>query len=100
MQPAGVHHVSLNVTNTAEATAFYTDVLGLRLIDRPDFPFDGAWLEVGGQQVLRRQRLVKAVAVHRGAALNEALRILEIPAPRGRGPGGRGPPGGGRRPGG
>ena len=35
-----------------------------------------------------------------GAALNEALRILEIPAPRGRGPGGRGPPGGGRRPGG
>jgi hypothetical protein len=35
-----------------------------------------------------------------GAALNEALRVLEIPAPRGRGPGGRGPPGGGRRPGG
>jgi hypothetical protein len=35
-----------------------------------------------------------------GAALNEALRVLEIPNPRGRGPGqGRGPPGG-RRPGG
>lgn len=35
-----------------------------------------------------------------GAALNEALRVLDIPAPRGRGPGGQGPPGGGRRPGG
>jgi hypothetical protein len=34
------------------------------------------------------------------AALNEALRVLDIPAPRGRGPGGQGPPGGGRRPGG
>lgn len=31
---------------------FYVDVLGLtRRDDRPDFPFDGAWLDAGDQQV-------------------------------------------------
>lgn len=52
MEPLGVHHVSINVTDTAAAVAFYTDVLGLTLrSDRPDFPFDGAWLDLGEQQV-------------------------------------------------
>ncbi len=31
---------------------FYRDVLGLDVrSDRPDFPFDGAWLDAGPQQV-------------------------------------------------
>ena len=52
MQPLGVHHVSINVDDADEAIAFYTDVLGLTVRDdRPDFPFGGAWLDVGGQQV-------------------------------------------------
>jgi len=52
MQPLGVHHVSINVSDADEAIAFYTDVLGLVVRgDRPDFPFGGAWLDVGGQQV-------------------------------------------------
>ncbi len=52
MQPLGVHHVSINVTDAAEAIAFYTDVLGLTLRDdRPDFGFGGAWLDLGPQQV-------------------------------------------------
>ena len=52
MQPLGVHHVSINVGDADEAIAFYTDVLGLTVRDdRPDFPFGGAWLDVGGQQV-------------------------------------------------
>jgi len=49
---SGVHHVSLNVTDAAESTRFYVDVLGFaERSDRPDFPFDGAWLQVGDQQV-------------------------------------------------
>ncbi len=52
IEPLGVHHVSLNVRDTAESVAFYTGALGLtERADRPDFPFGGAWLDVGPQQV-------------------------------------------------
>ena len=52
MQPLGVHHVSINVSDAAAAIAFYTDVLGLTVrTDRPDFDFAGAWLNLGDQQV-------------------------------------------------
>jgi glyoxylase I family protein len=48
----GIHHVSINVDDVGEALAFYTEVLGFRQReDRPDFGFDGAWLDVGDQQV-------------------------------------------------
>lgn len=59
MQPLGVHHVSINVTDAAEALTFYTEVLGFGVrTDRPDFGFGGAWLDVGGQQV----HLIEAAA--------------------------------------
>jgi len=52
VQPLGVHHVSINVRDAAESIEFYTDVLGLAArTDRPDFPFGGAWLDIGRQQV-------------------------------------------------
>ena len=51
MQFKGVHHVSLNVTDAAESTRFYTEILGLELLERPDFPFAGAWLAAGGQEI-------------------------------------------------
>jgi glyoxylase I family protein len=52
VQPTGVHHVALNVTDVPAAVTFYVDVLGLRVrTDRPDFGFAGAWLDAGGQQV-------------------------------------------------
>ena len=52
MQPLGVHHVSINVSDAAAAIAFYTDVLGLTVrTDRPEFDFAGAWLDLGDQQV-------------------------------------------------
>ena len=52
IEPLGVHHVSLNVRDTAESVAFYTEALGLTVRDdRPDFPFGGAWLDLGPQQV-------------------------------------------------
>jgi glyoxylase I family protein len=47
-----VHHVSINVDDVPAAFGFYTEVLGLAAReDRPDFPFAGAWLAAGGQQV-------------------------------------------------
>jgi glyoxylase I family protein len=52
MRAAGVHHVSINVSDVQEALSFYVDVLGMtQRSDRPDFGFGGAWLDVGGQQV-------------------------------------------------
>ncbi|MEM9466891.1 MAG: VOC family protein [Actinomycetota bacterium] len=42
----GVHHVSLNVTDTDAAVAFYRE-LGFEPIDRPDLGFPGAWLRIG-----------------------------------------------------
>jgi glyoxylase I family protein len=47
----GVHHVSLNVRDVEAARRFYVETLGLEEIPRPDFPFPGAWLRCGGQEV-------------------------------------------------
>jgi catechol 2,3-dioxygenase-like lactoylglutathione lyase family enzyme len=48
MRPSGVHHVSINVDNVDAALDFYVGKLGLSpRSDRPNFPFGGAWLDVG-----------------------------------------------------
>ena len=52
MKLKGVHHVSINVTDAAESTRFYTEVLGLQQRDdRPDLGFAGAWLQAGAQEI-------------------------------------------------
>lgn len=52
MEPLAVHHVSVNVTDVASATRFYTEFLGGSLRhDRPDFGFGGAWIDLGASQV-------------------------------------------------
>lgn len=49
---ADIHHVSLNVADTSRALGFYRDLLGMAELDRPAFPFPGAWLDAGnGRQV-------------------------------------------------
>jgi len=71
MQIVGIHHVSVNVEDVAEAVTFYTDVLGFSLRgDRPDFGFEGAWLNVGDQQV----HLIKA-QVPAAAGQHFAVRV-------------------------
>jgi len=54
----GIHHVSINVSNTETALGFYRDVLGMALLDRPDFGFGGAWLDAGGG---RQVHLIEAI---------------------------------------
>ncbi|MGB5179698.1 MAG: VOC family protein [Gammaproteobacteria bacterium] len=47
-----IHHVSLLVSDTARALAFYHGVLGLDVDDsRPAMDFPGAWLRVGAAQI-------------------------------------------------
>lgn len=52
MQISGLHHVAINVADVPAAVRFYTDVLGFEVVDtRPDFGFEGAWLQAGTHQV-------------------------------------------------
>ena len=51
MKLGGVHHVSINVHDAEKTGRFYTEVLGLEMLPRPDFPFKGHWLRAGGQEI-------------------------------------------------
>ena len=76
MRAAGVHHVSINVSDVQAALDFYTGVLGMtQRTDRPDFGFGGAWLDVGGQQV----HLIEA-PVPESRGQHFALRVDDIDA--------------------
>jgi len=46
-----LHHVSLTVTNLEQAKHFYSNILCLKEIQRPNFDFPGAWYEIEGQQL-------------------------------------------------
>ena len=51
MKIESIHHVSLTVRDLERSRKFYSEILGLCEIERPNFPFPGAWFEVpGGQQ--------------------------------------------------
>jgi glyoxylase I family protein len=45
-----LHHVSLTVSDLKRSKQFYRDVLRLKEIARPPFPFPGAWFQVGESQ--------------------------------------------------
>ena len=78
MKLDGIHHVSINVSDVETAQAFYVDILGLELLDRPDFGFPGAWLRSGGQEV-------HLIGIDSGAPLKEqhfAFRVDDLDAVR------------------
>lgn len=52
MQLEAIHHVSLTVSDLERSRIFYREVLGLAEIARPNFPFPGAWFQLGGSQQL------------------------------------------------
>jgi catechol 2,3-dioxygenase-like lactoylglutathione lyase family enzyme len=52
MRVTGLDHVGLHVADPGRSRAFYTAVLGLEEIARPDLGFPGHWLRVGTRQEL------------------------------------------------
>jgi len=46
-----LHHVAVPVSDLARAKEFYSGVLGLKEIARPNFTFDGAWYQAGDRQL-------------------------------------------------
>ena len=76
MEPVGIHHVSLNVSDVPAGVQFYLDVLGgTARDDRPAFSFDGAWIDFGDQQV----HLIEA-AVPENLGQHFALRVRDLDA--------------------
>ena len=52
MDIEALHHVSIPVGNLDRYKEFYREILGLKEIPRPSFPFQGAWFQVAGRQEL------------------------------------------------
>lgn len=58
MQIHTLQHVSIIVSDTARALAFYHDLLGIPLSQqRPPMAFPGAWLEISPQQQIHLLKL-------------------------------------------
>ena len=48
MKLGPVHHVSINCADVDATAPFYTEVLGMKALERPDLPFNGRWLQTEG----------------------------------------------------
>ena len=46
-----INHSSLIVANLDKSLAFYSGILGLQQVERPDLGFPGAWFQLGEQQI-------------------------------------------------
>jgi glyoxylase I family protein len=46
-----INHSSLIVANLDKSLAFYSEILGLQQVERPDLGFPGAWFKLGDQQI-------------------------------------------------
>jgi catechol 2,3-dioxygenase-like lactoylglutathione lyase family enzyme len=74
MPIADLHHVSINVDDLAVAQPFYTDVLGLTLLPRPDLGIAGAWLAAGDRQV----HLIETPRVPADVGQHFAFRVTDL----------------------
>jgi len=52
MKHLELNHVAVHVQDLEKSKDFYKNVLALEEITRPDFPFPGAWFQLGTQQEL------------------------------------------------
>ena len=74
VEPVGVDHIAINVSDVPGAVMFYTEKMGLvQNHTRPDFGFSGAWLDtVNGQQVhLIEAEVPKNVGQHFALAFDD-----------------------------
>jgi len=87
MIPRTLHHVSFSITDLGRALRFYEGVLGLEQIERPNFPFAGAWLRVGdaelhlivppaGMDVGGQPPALNPLARHAAFAIDDYRRVL------------------------
>ena len=51
IQVKTIDHVTIVVKDIERSTQFYTEVLGMQQVARPDFGFPGAWFQAGDTQI-------------------------------------------------
>ena len=85
MQIASLHHVTLTVTDLERSKQFYREILGLKEIARPPFPFPGAWFQVGDIQHLHLIVHDDATfrAPHKGIDTRDVHFAVRVPSYRG-----------------
>ncbi len=47
-----LHHSSLMISDLEASIKFYTEIVGLQQVERPDLGFPGAWFQLGENQQL------------------------------------------------
>ena len=84
MEIALLHHVTLTVTDIERSKQFYRDILGLKEIPRPPFPFPGAWFEIGDAQHLHLIVHDEATfrAPHKGIDTRDVHFAVRVPSYR------------------
>jgi catechol 2,3-dioxygenase-like lactoylglutathione lyase family enzyme len=80
-----LHHVTLTVTDLDRSKQFYREILGLREIARPPFPFPGAWFQVGNNQHLHLIVHDDATfrAAHKGIDTRDVHFAVRVPSYKG-----------------
>lgn len=78
-----LHHVSMVVSDAEKSLKFYSGVLGLEQIERPDLGFPGAWLRVGTNEQIHLLELENPDPVtgrpeHGGRDRHLALSVSEL----------------------
>lgn len=78
----GMHHVSMLVKDTEKSLNFYTGVLEMQTVARPDLGFPGAWLAVGEHQIhlleLPNPDPVEGRPEHGGRDRHLALKVADL----------------------
>jgi glyoxylase I family protein len=77
-----LNHASLIVANLDVSLKFYSEVLGLQQVYRPDLGFPGAWFQLGGQQIhlleLENPDPITGRPIHGGRDRHVALNALAL----------------------
>jgi catechol 2,3-dioxygenase-like lactoylglutathione lyase family enzyme len=76
--------VNIATARLEETRAFYCDVLGLEVGERPAFAVDGYWLYAGGSPIVHLQVAPEPVGAHAPALAHFALRVAALAAYEGR----------------
>jgi catechol 2,3-dioxygenase-like lactoylglutathione lyase family enzyme len=63
-------HINIRTAELERTRAFFTEVLGLTVGWRPDFPFAGAWLYAGDRPVVHLVEVARPAAPSSGSALD------------------------------
>jgi catechol 2,3-dioxygenase-like lactoylglutathione lyase family enzyme len=70
MAVLGLDHINIRTADLAATKAFFTEVLGLTEGWRPAFPFAGAWLYSGEQDVVHLVEVRERPAASAGSSLD------------------------------